>query len=842
MGMLPLKIQTNFTAGELSPRLYGRVDNEKYYNALKTMFNMVAFVHGGATRRCGTVSVAEAHRQDKLSRLLPFIFSTTQNYVLEMGYQIMRVFRLRGQVVTSAGTVTAITKANPGIVTTAAPHGLSPGDRFFLDDVVGMVQVNGRQYIAGATTAGSDIELDDLDGNNVNTTNFTTYSSGGSVSKAFTVATPWLDTQLADLKFTQSADTLYTCHPTVAPRKTTRTSDTSWSITDMTSLLKDGPYMDINVSATTITPSATTGAITLTASATTGINGGSGFLTTDVNRLVRLLIGGTWGYARITARTSSTVVDATVLSTLGGTTATANWRLGAFSDTTGWPATVCFFQQRLVFGGTTSQPQTVWGSCSGDYENFAPSNASGTVADSNAFTFTIADEQVNAIRALSPAKTLLQVLTSQGEHSIYGGSQGAIIAVTPTNVTISRESSRGSVSNVRPVRVGNEIFFVQPSRRRIRAMGYNSASDGFVTKDVTLLSEHITKSGIVDMDFQNEIDSIVWAVRSDGALIGITYDSDQKVIGPSRHVIGGSYQGGIAQVKSVAVIPSPNAEEGSDLWMIVRRTIDGNTRYMIEYVSAPYDPDTNGQDSMFFADAGLFYDGFLDSSISLSALTGSGVTVTAGSAVFTANMIGRKIYGGAGGQYGKALITAYTDTTHVTVTIEQDFNINVFSSGGWSMARQTFNNMWHLEGEECVVSVDGAAHPNVTVDTGAFSLDGFYSRVVVGLGYNSDMQLLPPEQPPGTTQGLTHRISEVFLRFYQTLGAKYGKDANNLDIIPARSSSDIMDVAPPLFTGPLRLKFDAGYTDDPVVYIRQDQALPLTVLFASLKYEANEYG
>ena len=345
-------IQTNFTAGELTPKLAGQVDFKKYNNGVETLENMTVFPQGGAARRSGSRFVCEVKNSANTTRLIPFEFNITQSYCLEFGDQYMRVFKDNGQIVEADKTVSNITQANPAVVT-ASSHGYSNGDHVYINSVVGMTEVNGRRYtVANVTT--NTFEL-----SGINSTGYTAYGSGGVAQKVFEIATSYTAAQVFDLKFTQSADVMYIVHPEHEPSKLTRTGHTSWTLAEV-DFGTTGPYLDANTTTTTLTPaSAGTGTgVNITASAVTGINGGSGFLATDVGRILKF----NSGEAKITARTNTTVVVCTITKAFANTDATASWQLGYWSDTTGFPETVSFFEQRLVFGGSTSYPQTIWAS------------------------------------------------------------------------------------------------------------------------------------------------------------------------------------------------------------------------------------------------------------------------------------------------------------------------------------------------------------------------------------------------------------------------------------------------------------------------------------------------
>ena len=286
---------TNFTGGELSPRLDGRNDLTKYASGCKTLENFVVYPHGAAARRPGTTFVAEVANSANKTRLIPFEFSTTQTYMLEFSNLKMRVYKDRGSVLEGDKTISAITKANPAVVT-ATGHGYSNGDEVVISGVVGMTEVNGKRFLVANKTTNT-FELTDKDGTNINSSTFTTYTSGGVSNKVFEITTPYTTAQLFDLKFAQSADVMYITHPEHEVEKLSRTAHTAWTLTDVD--FTNGPYMDANITTTTLNPASHTvgTGVAVVASAVTGINSGSGFLSTDVGRLLQF---GT-GYGKITA-------------------------------------------------------------------------------------------------------------------------------------------------------------------------------------------------------------------------------------------------------------------------------------------------------------------------------------------------------------------------------------------------------------------------------------------------------------------------------------------------------------------------------------------------------------
>ena len=422
----------------------------------------------------------------------------------------------------------------------------------------------------------------------------------------YEISSPYLTAELFDIKFSQSADVMYIVHPNHSVRKLSRTAHTSWTLTEVD--FTDGPYLETNSTSTTLTPGATTGTgISLAASANL-------FASTDVGRLVNF----SNGYAKIATFTDAQNVTIDIEDDFDNTNAVTDWKLGAFSDTTGHPSSVSFFEQRLVFAGTTDEPQTLYFSKSGDYENMT----AGTNAD-DAMIYTIASNQVNAIRYLKAQRTLI-VGTTGGEFTV--SADGTDAAITPTNITIKKQSSYGS-ANVDAQPAGNSVLFLQKAKRKIRELTYNFDVDGYVAADLTILNDIVTKTGINEMAYQQEPDSILWCVRDDGVLAGLTYQRSENVIAWHRHIFGGAFDGGDAVCESVATISGSLTED--ELWVIVKRTINGATKRYVECFS-DFDFDETTATDFRFVDSHLTYSGSATTTLSgLAHLEGQTVSILA---------------------------------------------------------------------------------------------------------------------------------------------------------------------------------------------------------------------
>ena len=267
------------------------------------------------------------------------------------------------------------------------------------------------------------------------------------------------------------------------------------------------------------------------------------------------------------------------------------WRLGAWSVSTGWPSKLTFHEQRLWFACTDAQPQTLWGSVSGDYENMAPTEPDGTVLDDSAVSATLASNKINAINWLNSGPTLL-IGTLGSEWQLRAASSVAE-PITPANVQAQQQSAYGSEPNILPRRIGTAVLFVQRGGRKVREMTYSYELDSYVSKDITIASEHILRDGVraIKSAVTLEPTPTYWLVLSDGSLASCTYDRDQNIVAWSRHELGGFSALTDGLVKSIASIPSTAGTE-DDLYMVVQRTINGVTKRYLERLMKDFFPLT----------------------------------------------------------------------------------------------------------------------------------------------------------------------------------------------------------------------------------------------------------
>lgn len=720
-----------FNAGEWSPLLEGRTDLAGYGASAVAIENFICTVQGPLVRRTGSRFVSAVEDNAKRSWLVPFVRSRSIAYIIEFADSKCRFYFDRAQV-----------------------------------------------------------------------------TSGPS---AYEIASPYSATDLVNaegefnLDFVQSRDVLYITHRggTIAPRKLSRTSSTSWAFSTVEP--NTGPFLAPNSGAVTIYADGASGSgVTLTASS-------SIFTADDVGSLIRLdqvkitatepwesskaytsgdfvrsegkeyeaASSGTsgttvpghtrgtvsdggvqwtyrsagFGVARITAQSGTTatvdVLTRFPQTVVGSSNATANWRKGAWSGANGYPTTVAFFNERLVYG----QSQRVDMSVVADYDNFAPDEFGEIVADS-AISVDLQSSQANDVTGLLEGGTLV-VMTEGAEFTI--GALTTSEPFGPGNIQVSLETAYGS-RPVRPIRVGEAALFLQASGRKLRELTFDIQVNRLIARDMIVRSEHLARPRIVGVTRQEEPWQLVWAWRSDGVVLSFTYDRTQEVRGWSRHVLGGAFADGAAVVESMATIPSPDGTR-DDVWMIVKRTINGGTVRYIEFLEAEY-REGDAQENAFYVDSGLTYDG---------------------------------------------------------------------------AATTTISGLDHLEGETVCVLADGGTHPDVTVDDGTVTLEretsvaqiGYCPRCVWG------SHRLDAGAADGSAQTKTKRITDASFRVHLTLGGRAGPSETSTDAIPAlnyRDPATPMGAPPPLYSGDALVDWPEGYGTAGRIYYTNDQPFPVTLV------------
>ena len=820
------KVQSSFAGGVLAPSLHARVDLAKFDSGAKTLENFVVHPHGGVSNRAGLQYVARA--KGALVRLLPFEFSTLQTYILEFGDFYMRVIKDGGLVTETEVTISGATQAYP-VVVTATAHGYANGDWLYVSGVAGMTRLNNR-FFKVANKSANSFEITDVDGNNIDGTGFSAYTSGGTSAKVYEIASPYAEADLADLSVTQSADTLYIAHTGYAPRSLTRTGHTAWTFTTLTfapslahptgaSASAGGggethkwqvtavlaETFEESLPAAASSPATITGAtaadpVVITAGSH-GFSDGDKILIESVagmtelndrrftvaNKTVNTFeLKGEDGAAH-TAYSSggaASAVEIILTSAVALSTsnkATITWTapagevekfnvyrvkngiygfVGSTEDATydddgvvadlfdtppkarnpfrlasDYPGTVALHEQRAVWGASTNNPQKVWMSQSANFLNM---NVSTPSKADDAVTFTIAAKQVNAIKHFLTLDDLL-ILTGGGEWKVNGGEETAI---TPSNVNVKPQSYRGSGS-VPPLVIGSTALYVQKAGKSVRDLGYQFEKDGYGGNELSILAAHLFKeTTIVEWDYAQNPDSIVWCVLADGGAAAMTYLREHEVWAWTTHSTDGSY-------KSVAVI----TEGTEDVpYFVVKRTVNSTEMRFIERLHTRV---FSAIEDAFFVDSGLSYNG-------------AAATIISG--------------------------------------------------------------LDHLEGESVAVLADGNVIPGMVVADGAITLPNAAAKVHVGMPYSATLESLPLGGVTAQSgAGRRLKISKVQLRVENARGIFAGPSTGELTEWKQRAAEVYGDPTA-LQTGTVEMTVLPSWSYDTTLVVRQTDPLPVTVL------------
>lgn len=927
--------QRSFSGGEIGDELSFRVDTIKYVTGLKTMRNFYTMRHGGATNRPGTKFVCEVNDSSKVVRLIPFVFNSTQTYILEFGDEYMRVIRNGAQVSDLSLTITGVTKADPGVVTYTGTDP-SNGDEVFISGVGGMTELNNRNFKIANVNAGSNtFELQLMDGStDLNTTGYTTYTSGGTAERIYQITTPYDSSDLSELQFVQSADVITIVHPEYQPRDLSRTGHSSWSLDVITFKPESARATGLNASTgggsgetyewqvTAIDPDTleeSLPAIEATKNITAitkanpavvtisshGYSNGQQVEIASVGGMTELngrrftIAGVTTNTFQLQGEDSSNHTTytsggtaartSTVLSGVGdvGTNAhTVSWtsndaleyyiyrkvngvygfvgtsNIGSFVDGVGdssvdtsisppryaepffgadnYPSSVSYIQQRKTYANTNNNPEKVFMSQTGNYKNFTTRSP---LQDDDSVSFTMAGRQVNSIRHLLDLSSFV-VMTETGEWVVQGDASGII---KPGDINPKQQSYNGSDANLSPIVIDNTALYVQARGAIVRDLGFDFSVDGYKGNDLTVFSPHLFESyTISDWAYQQIPHSIVWAVRSDGTFLGLTYVKEQQIFAWHRHDFGSD------SAENVAVIPSGNEDQ---VYFVVNRTIGGTTKRYIEYFSSRV-IDTDAIEDSIFMDSTLSYDGTNTAATTMTLSGGTNwtydetLTLTASTSYFDSSKVGNEIHlTGSDGELIRFTINTYSSATVVTGKANRTVpsSLQSTATSTWGEAVDQVTGLWHLEGKSVSIFADGfvAASPNnasytaVTVSNGTVTLDRAYVVIHVGLPYICDLQTLDVDTSQTETLANKNKIIKaVHMYVDNTRGLWAGRKPPSSDTtdpleylteLKIRDNED-MDSPVSLASKVVTIPILPEWNSNGRVFIRQVDPVPATIL------------
>lgn len=613
--------QTSFNTGQLSPFLSAAADLKVYPRGGEVVDNFLPTVEGPLTRRPGTAFLVPQADETHEAVMIPFTFSATQRYQLEFGHNVLRVFRDQELILASSYapvTVQGVTPANPLEILLTTTAGLVTGDSVYISGTA-CPEIN-NQFFRVTVVSALNITLDGVDG-----ATFTAQGiAQGTVEKVYSVFSPYTSDQAQKIRAVQNGDVLYLAC-TGAPRfKLSRLADDNWSFTVITGAAIDTadeglvswpPFSVTNTTTTALYVVANTApgaSVDIIASV------GTPFVPSDVGRFIKLVPrSAEMGYGLVTAYVSSSQITVTVYSrfpnnagpfsvtVIGAAKATTQWAWSAFDATNGYPKAVGLHDGRLVWAGNNVDPTLVQLSVVDSYENHRPYDADPSDASKFAitqamgFAFRTRSETQDGIEWLASLEVLF-FGTESGEWTLR--TTDPLTALSPSNFEVRKRGRAGSRADVLPVVVDSVVLFVQRAGRKLKEFIFRSEQQMYESPDMTQLSRWITLGRIKRMAYQQEPNRVIWVVTEDGALLSFTYERNAEVTAWAQHTIEGG-----GKVESVSVTPSYTQDE-DEVWLTIRRTIDGQTRRYVEVLQRFWDPNEALEEAVF-CDSAVSYSG-----------------------------------------------------------------------------------------------------------------------------------------------------------------------------------------------------------------------------------------
>ncbi len=596
--------------------MYERVDIDKVANGLATCLNMLVTPQGPVIRRLGTAFVAAIKNGTAYAKLIEFNFSQTQNFVIVASAGNFR-FYADGAVLL-AGTL-------PTWAIVTAYH---------VGDAVVAGGVN--YYCILANTGLAPI---------ANPLNW--YAMPGTGE--YEIPNPYNQSDLSTLHYVQSGDVITLVHPNYPPQELQRLGNTQWVLAPIAfssaftpptavTAVATAPHASVTETfkyqVTTVDslgvqeslPSTASGAVTndltvtgdyntITWTAATVPSG----QTIGAYNVYKSINGGAFGYAGQVPYGVNTFTDNNITPDMGQT---PPQNTTIFNSAGNYPGAVCYYEQRKFFGGTINQPSNCWATQSGTENNMdysIPSQAS------DALRFGIYARGQNQILHLVQSLDLI-AFTASNEFRIYTASGDAL---TPSSLAIKSQAQNGA-ANVMPITSNNFVVYPQYNGGRLRELSFDWTIQGYKSADLCLLAQHLFDGEtIVDMAYTHTPNPIVWAINSAGVLLGLTYVPDQDIRAWHQHVTDGVFE-------SCCSIP----ENGADrLYVIVKRTVNGNTVRYLEYIDPPLVVNLM---NAFYVDAGASFTsstGPVSSIAGLNWLEGETVAILADGYVMSQQVV-----------------------------------------------------------------------------------------------------------------------------------------------------------------------------------------------------------
>ena len=880
----------SFAGGELSPEMFGRIDDVKFQTGAAKLRNFIAMPQGPAENRAGTAFVRAVKNSAKRTRLIPFTYSTTQTMVLELGDGYIRFHTQGATLLVGAPAVynPAITYAIGALVSNA-----------------------GLVYYATAPVP--------LATNPPNAAYWYLIPT-----PAYEIPTPYAEADLFDLHYVQSADVLTIVHPNYAPRELRRLGATTWTLSTI-SFVSPIPApaaptvtavrgVGVNISGIT---QANPAVITVVAahqfqlgdpiniSGVVGMTQINGWYTvSDITPSTELKLhvyatgvdvdstaftayssGGTVQYGNQTndltnfyklTSIATNGFDESVASVAGSVA--NNLSVSGASNNLSWVAVPgalrynVYKQQSGLYGyigqteGTTFNDNNIAPdmgitppivdpvfASAGNYPQavsyfeqrrvFAGTTnepqsmwmtRSGTESDMSYSLPVKDDDRINFRVAAREANTIRHVipltqlilLTSAAEWRVSPINSDAI---TPTTVSVRPQSYVGA-SNVQPEIINNSMVYCAARGGHVRELGYSWQSNGFITGDLSIRAAHLFDNfNIVDMCYAKSPQPLLWFVSTTGKLLGLTYVPEQQIGAWHQHDTDGVFE-------SCTVVAEGNEDS---LYVIVRRTINGNS---VRYVERMATRQVNLLKDCFFVDAGSTFNGTNLTAMTVTVTGGTTwgpadvLTITASSSLFvypaTTDVGDAIVLTDSTGASYRLKILATSSATVATAKVDKVIPVALRATptAVWAFARDTVSGLSHLEGKTVSILADGAVMPQVVVTGGVAVLERASVVVHVGLPYQSDLQTLPVSlNIDAFAQGRVKNVNQSWIRVFQSSGVFVGPDANKLTEVKQRTTEPYGS-PPSLKSDEVSVVMTPTWAQSGQIYIRQSDPLPLTIV------------
>lgn len=584
--------QPSFAAGELSPELRRRIDLQRYSIGAEVIQNMIVLPRGGVQSRPGTKFVYETKTSAKAARLVDFVFSITQAYVLEFGHQYIRFYMDGGIIMNGASPYEVATTYTETEL--PALKFEQSADTLYITHPSHAPATLTRTGHTAWTLANLDFANGPLRTENDTTTTMTITNTASPTAEVIAKGTA--------VTLTASAATFNANHVgglfgirhkqcekhynDECPLDTAFVSDSFPVLGEWTVIVdpRNGDFnqadayiersRDSGTTWTKIKTVAQSGTVTVE---TSGSEDDPVLLRVNrpdaVNDNFAIAVDSVgkneWCCVKITGYTSSTVVTGILQKDFDqGATAFKTWAEGSWSPYRGWPGCVSFYQDRLCFGRTATEPNAFWDSKTGDYVNFDISLPS---VDDDAINSRLPGRMVNAIEWMVPLQALV-MLTTDSEWTVEPSLEGVF---AQASIQIKQQTYFGADGLVEPVVVGDMTMFAQRNGDKVRGFAYDDVN-GKQATDLSIMANHLFDGyTIADWAYQQSPNSVLWVVRSDGALLSCTYHKEHEVWAWARHDTDGDFE-------SICCIPGAGQD---DVYFVVNRTINGSAVRYVEMLA-----------------------------------------------------------------------------------------------------------------------------------------------------------------------------------------------------------------------------------------------------------------